>query len=303
VTRVGVSVHDSLVVAEPVRRRAILDRAAGAGLDHLCVADHISFQGGTGFDGLISAASVLSSTDALPVIVGIYLLGLRHPMLAARQLASLSQIAPGRLVLGVGVGGEDRAEISNSGVDPATRGRRLDESLGLIRALASGAPVDHRGEFFTLQSARILPAPSPPVPIVIGGKGEAAVRRTASYGDGWLGIFCSARRFAQTRQDIAEAAARAGRETPPWYGMNVWCGLDPDEQRARQLLAIQLEALYHLPFERFERLAPAGTPAQVAEWLAPFAAAGAEHLTLIPAASSPEAGIDYVAEVRALLVG
>lgn len=302
-TRVGVSVHDSAMVAQPARRRAVLHRAAAAGLDHVGVADHVSFHGGTGFDGLICAASVLSSTDELPVIVGIYLLGLRHPMLAARQLASVSQIAPGRLVLGVGVGGEDRAEISNSGVDPATRGRRLDESLALLRALAGGGPVDHQGEFFTLQSAQILPAPSPPVPIVIGGKGDAALRRTASYGDGWLGIFCSARRFARTRQDIAEAAASAGRDTPPWYGLNVWCGLDPDQRRARQLLAGQMEALYHLPFERFERLAPAGTPAQVAEWLAPFTAAGAEHLTLIPAASSPEAGIDQVAEVRALLLG
>jgi alkanesulfonate monooxygenase SsuD/methylene tetrahydromethanopterin reductase-like flavin-dependent oxidoreductase (luciferase family) len=202
-------------------------------MDHVCVAGHISFHGGTGFDGLISATSVLSSHDELSVIVGVYQPGLQHPMLAARQLASISQIAPGRLVLGVGVGGEDRSEVSNSGVDPATRGRRLDESLKLMRVLATGEPVDHDGEFFKLEAASILPAPSPRVPIVIGGKGDVAVRRTAEYGDGWLGIFCSARRFAQTRHEIAEAAKARGRDVPRWYGVNVWCGLDPDEGRAR----------------------------------------------------------------------
>ncbi len=303
VTQVGISVHDSAVAGGPARRRAILNRIRDAGLDYFGLGDHVSFHDGTGFDGLISAASVLSSVDDLPVVVGIYLLGLRHPLLAARQLASISQFAPGRLVLGVGVGGEDRAEISNSGVDPATRGRRLDECLLLLAALASGEPVDHQGEFFTLEAARIRPAPSPRVPVVIGGKGEVAVRRAARYGDGWLGMFCSARRFAQTRQDIAAAAAALGRAAPSWYGLSVWCGLDRDEQRARQLLAREVESLYRLPYEKFERVAPAGTPAQVAEWLAPYATAGAGHLTLIAAASSAEAGIDYAAEVRALLTG
>jgi alkanesulfonate monooxygenase SsuD/methylene tetrahydromethanopterin reductase-like flavin-dependent oxidoreductase (luciferase family) len=196
----------------------------------------------------------------------------------ARQLASISQLAPGRLVLGAGVGGEDRSEVSNS-----------------------GDAVDHQGEFFELTAARIKPAPSPPVPVVIGGKGDAAVRRAARYGDGWLAIFCSARRFAQTREQIAEAAAELGRPVPPWYGVNVWCGLDADAAQARSLLARQIEGLYHLPFGKFERLAPAGTPAQVAEQLAPYLEAGAEHITLIPAAASPEAGVERAAAVRALL--
>ena len=125
--RVGLSVTDALLVPKPADRRLLLDSAAEAGIDHITVGDHISFHGGTGFDGMVSATSVLSAHDTLSVIIGVYLLGLRHPMLAARQIATLSQIAPGRLVLGAGVGGEDRSEISNSGVDPSTRGRRLDE--------------------------------------------------------------------------------------------------------------------------------------------------------------------------------
>ncbi|MEU3984022.1 LLM class flavin-dependent oxidoreductase [Streptomyces sp. NPDC026672] len=298
--KVGVSVHTSVLVPDPAARRRVLDLAHASGLDHVGVADHVSFRGGTGFDGLVAATSVLSSHDRLPVLVGVYLLGLRHPLLTARQLASLGQIAPGRLVLGVGVGGEDRSEISNSGVDPATRGRRLDETLGLMRRLATGEAVDHDGEFFRLRSASIQPPPSPRVPLVIGGRGAVAVRRTARYGDGWLGIFCSARSFARTRQDIAEAAEARGRDMPGWYGLHVWCGLDRDEGRARELLAREMEGLYRMPYERFRHVAPSGTPDRVAEWLSEFVGS-AEHLTLIPAASSPEAGIEYAAEVRALL--
>jgi len=72
-------------------------------------------------------------------------------------------------------------------------------------------------------------------------------------------------------------------------------GLDADAARVRQLLAPQLKSLYHLPFGKFERLTPAGPPAQVAEALAPYRAGGAGHITLIPAARSPEAGVEHVA--------
>ena len=88
---------------------------------------------------------------------------------------------------------------------------------------------------------------------------------------------------------------------PPWYGINVWCGLDADAAQATRLLAGQLESLYHLPFGKFEHLTPAGPAAQVAEALAAYRAAGAEYLTLVPAAASPEAGVEHAAAVRAVL--
>jgi len=295
--KVGISDQDAFTTPDPRARRRLLDRAAAAGLDHITVGDHISFHGGTGFDGLITASTLLAAHDRLPVVVGVYLLALRHPMLAARQLSTLAQTAPGRLTLGVGVAGEDRREVSNAGVEPSTRGRRLDEALPLVRRLLAGEEVTHEGEFFALDQARILPSPSPAIPVVIGGRGEAAVRRTAALGDGWLGMFCSARRFAQTRAQITEAAAELGRAAPAWYGVNVWCGLDESPERARALLAAKMERLYRLPYEKFRNLAPAGTAKQVAEFLRPFAEAGAGHVTLVPACESAEAGIDAVAEV------
>jgi alkanesulfonate monooxygenase SsuD/methylene tetrahydromethanopterin reductase-like flavin-dependent oxidoreductase (luciferase family) len=168
----------------------------------------------------------------------------------------------------------------------------------LVRRLLAGEEVSHQGEFFSLEEARILPPPLPAIPIVIGGKGEAAIRRAATLGDGWLGMFCSARRFAQTRSRIIAATADLGRESPSWFGVTVWCGLDADPERGHEMLAAKIERLYRLPYEKFRYLAPAGTPKQVAEFLRPFAESGAGHVTLVPAGKSVEAEIDAVAEVR-----
>ncbi len=74
-----------------------LSRVADEGIDHLCVGDHVSFRVGAGSDALITAASLLGRGSELPVYVGLYLLPLRHPVLVARQLASIGELAPGRL--------------------------------------------------------------------------------------------------------------------------------------------------------------------------------------------------------------
>lgn len=152
-----------------MQRGEALAGVADAGLDHVCVGDHVSFFVGAGSDGLVTATTLLSLHPGLPVYVGLYLLPLRHPVPVARQLASIAELAPGRLTFGVGIGGEDRHEVEICGVDPSTRGRRMDECLRVLRALAGGEPVSFDGEFFSFQDALILPAPSPRVPLVVGG--------------------------------------------------------------------------------------------------------------------------------------
>lgn len=297
---VGVALNDDLLIADGPERRGLLHRIARAGLSHVTVGDHVSFHGGTGFDGMVAATSILAGHDTLRVAIGVYQAALRHPMIIARQLATLSQIAPGRLVFGAGAGGEDRSEVANSGVEPATRGRRLDETLGLLRRLADGEQVDHDGEFFTLRGARILPAPSPRVPLVIGGAGDIAVRRTAEHGDGWTGIFCSARRFGTTVEKIKAAAAERGREVS-WFGLNMWVGLGHDDAAARELLGRRMQSLYNLPPEKFQHLTAAGRPQTVAAALQPYVDAGAGHITLVVAAESVQEGIEMAGEVGRLL--
>src|SRR6476619_1431490 len=249
--------------------------AALAGLDHVCTADHVSFFVGAGTDGLLSATALAMADATIPIFVAVYLLPLRHPTLVARQVADLELLAPGRLVLGLGIGGEDPHEYTVCGVDPRTRGRRMDECLQVLRALLTGTSVTFHGEFFDLDDALILPAPPSPVPLIIGGRSDAAVRRAAQLGDGWIGVWNSARRYAEVVASIDEQAAAVGRaDHPRAHAMQVWCGISDDRAEARTLLSTAMEGFYQIPFDRFERYSPFGTPADIAEFLAPYVDAG-----------------------------
>jgi alkanesulfonate monooxygenase SsuD/methylene tetrahydromethanopterin reductase-like flavin-dependent oxidoreductase (luciferase family) len=297
--RVGALGSPRMLSGDLARRSALVRRAAEVGVDHLFVADHVSFHTGLGMDGLVNAATLLAMDARLEVHVGVYLLPLRHPVLVARQLATIAESAPGRLVFGVGVGGEDPHEIEICGVDPRTRGRRADEALAALRELLRGEPVTQRGEFFSFEGALIRPAPDPAIPILVGGRSDAALRRAARFGEGWLAAWCSARRFGEAAASIEATAREAGRADVAWrHGLQVWTGCDRDAGRARERLAAAMQAMYRLPFEPFERYSPCGTPERIAEFLAPYAEAGCSIFNVMAVAPSEEEGLDAVAEVR-----
>lgn len=287
---------------DPDRLRATLARIADAGVDHLCVGDHVSFFVGAGSDGLITATSLLAVQSELPVFVGLYLLPLRHPVPVARQLATIGQLAPGRLTLGVGVGGEDPHEIEICGVDPKTRGRRMDECLRILRGLADGTPFTFDGDFFTLGDALVLPPPAPSIPLVVGGRSDAAISRAARLGDGWLGIWVSPRRYAAARDEIATKATAAGRDAGRFeHSLNVWCGFGTTRESARAQVSEQMERFYQMPFEPFEKYSPYGTPEDVAEFLLPYVESGCSTFNVIPCAEDDETAIAAAGELRRLI--
>jgi alkanesulfonate monooxygenase SsuD/methylene tetrahydromethanopterin reductase-like flavin-dependent oxidoreductase (luciferase family) len=225
----------------------------------------VSFFNGAGSDALISASSLLAAHAELPVYVALYLLPLRHPVLVARQLATIAQLAPGRLTLGVGIGGENPHEVEICGVEPRTRGRRMDECLRILRCLGEGTPVTFSGEFFTIEDALIAPA--------------------------------------QLCDQIGWRAAEAGRDGIGFeHALNVWCGFAASRAAARDLVATQMQAFYQLPFEPFERYSPYGTPEDVAEFLSPYIEAGCSNLNIIPCARDDEDAFAAMAELRSLIV-
>ena len=219
---------------------AAFARITDSGVDHVCVGDHVSFHVGAGADALIDATSVLTYCPELPCYVALYLLPLRHPVLVARQLASIAQLAPGRLTLGVGIGGEDPHELEICGVNPRTVGRRMDESLQILRALSDGEPVSYDGEFFSLRDALIIPAPAPSIPLIIGGRSDAAVRRAGRFGDGWLGIWVSPKRFSSIVEQIDQHATRLGG-TPAGSSMRSMCGVGSAPRATLRARHSQLE--------------------------------------------------------------
>ena len=275
---------------------------AEAGLDHAVVGDHVSFFGGFGMDGLVQATALSMLHPALPVHTCVYLLALRHPVLVARQISTLASLAPGRLVLGVGLGGEDRHEVEVCGVDPRSRGRRMDECLALLRPLLEGKGVTHAGEFFLLEDAKVLPAVPLPVPVLVGGRSSAAVRRSGRYGDGWLGIWVSPQRFKAAAAEAGEAAAAAGRDPGTLgHALTVWCGFGDDPDEGRGAVAPVMQSLYGLPFARFERYVPVGPAEAVAGALRPYVEAGCRSFSLLAQGSSGEAVVGAAAQVRRML--
>jgi alkanesulfonate monooxygenase SsuD/methylene tetrahydromethanopterin reductase-like flavin-dependent oxidoreductase (luciferase family) len=300
--RVGLSTPFDFWELSPDDQRARLAHMADAGIDHVFTADHVSFFDGSGMDALIHLAVMGGMEPRLGLHAGVYLLALRHPMVAARKIASLAQALPGRLTVGVGVGGEDRHEVEVCEVDPATRGKRTDVALRLVRALLRGETVDGDGRFYRFSKGRIRPTPDPAVPFVVGGRSDAAVRRTGHHGDGWLATWCSPGRFATGIAMAEDIAAELGRTVRWHHGLQSWLGAGATVTEARGHVARMMEGFYKIDFSAFEKYTPVGGPEQIAERLAPYVEAGAQTLNLTPCGPDPESEIETVAEVKRLLI-
>ncbi|MCC6382406.1 MAG: LLM class flavin-dependent oxidoreductase [Dehalococcoidia bacterium] len=273
-------------------------RAESLGLDGVVAGDHVTFHG-YGNDGLITLTAVAAATERIALRTSVYLLPLRHPVPVALQAAQLDQLSQGRLVLGVGLGGEDPHEFTSCGVDPRARGARTNEALQILRRLWAEDHVTFQGRHFDLHDVTVYPKPWRPIPLLVGGRSDAALRRAGRFGDGYTGIWQSLDRFRQAADVVADAAGVAGRDPAAIeLGMQFWMSVAPDRARARAALAPAMEAMYRLPFERFERYTPCGTAAEVADFIAPYVAAGARHVNLVAVQPTPEENVEAAAEVR-----
>lgn len=299
---VGLVPHFEDLRGTAAQRRSAVDAAVRAGVPHLAVVDHVSFRNGWGMDGLLQASAILALDHGLAVDVGAFLLALRTPLVVARQVADLAAAAPGRISLAAGIGGEDRREVSNSGTDPATRGLRTDESLRALRALLDGQTVTTAGRFVTLDEAVIRPAPDPPVPIVVAGRSDAALRRAGELGDGWLALWTSPGRFAHATAEVERTGAALGRGVVRWrHGLTVWCGFGDDEAAGRARLDDALVTTYGMDPARVARWCPCGPPAAVADALRPYVDVGCRRFNVIGRAGSTREVADAVGEVGRLL--
>jgi alkanesulfonate monooxygenase SsuD/methylene tetrahydromethanopterin reductase-like flavin-dependent oxidoreductase (luciferase family) len=273
--------------------------AEAAGIDGVFLGDHVTFYG-SGSDALIKCAALAAVSTKLELQTCVYLLALRHPTPVALQAAMVDRMSKGRLIMGVGIGGEDPNEWWACGVDPKTRARRTDESLRILRSLWTREETTFDGRYFKLDAVKMRPRPyrDTGVTLQIGGRSDAALRRTARYADGWTGIWVSPRRFIEAGEKIAEFARAAGREGVEFpRGMQVWMGVDDDKAAARQKVGGSMQAFYQLPFESFERYTPYGTPDEIAGFIAPYVEAGCRWLNFV-IADAPEAILERAVAVR-----
>lgn len=280
--------------ALPEPDRAWLAAAEQLPLDSVWQGGHVLPPSATG-EAITRLALLTAWTERLRVGSAVLVLPLYPPVVVAKQLADLDARSGGRLTVGVGVGGEFADEFAAVGVPVAERGARTDESIDLLRSLWSGKPVTHHGRFFDVDDVLLRPV-APPAdgpagrsggpPLVVSGRKEPAMRRAARRGDGWMPYLVSPGAYARSVTTIRAEADAAGRDLADFEWMlYLYCSVRPDGDRARDDVTSFLGRAYgDKPGAMLDRIAPAGTPAEVAEKVQLYVDAGARHIVISPAA-------------------
>ena len=283
----------------PLVEGAVL--AEELGFDSGWVGDHLSFHPPV-LDAICALAAVAPVTRRLILGTAVLLLPLRNPVWTAKQIATVSVLAPDRLILGVGVGGENPAEFEAAGVPVDERGRRLDESIDIVGALLRGDAVDHPGPLLPTRSPALEPAPAIAPPLVVGGRSDVALRRAARGSQGWLGVWISPRRVAEVRERLDELAQEYGRPPCRLQLMVFVHVCEPGgHEAALAEAAAFVQGQYGLPFDQLRKWVLVGTEDEVAGGLAALRDAGAETFVLMAAAADQLEQYRRFAGVRTLL--
>ncbi|WP_433729057.1 LLM class F420-dependent oxidoreductase [Nocardia sp. CA-129566] len=243
----GISYSTPYYGTDPDRLMAFAQHAEACGFESIYLPDHIALYPGAQV-GALEMPSTLPFPDPLDCLsfvaaatrrillgTGVLLLPYRHPVVLAKRLATIDLLSKGRMrLLTVGLGTLPR-EAQALGVDFASRGRRADEAIDVLRLLWSGGAdgVSYHGEFFSFDNLCVYPKPHeiPQLPIHIGGSSRAAARRVGRRGDGYFpgGMLMPAERAAQL--DLARATAvEAGRD-PSALEYTRWGSIDMPPER------------------------------------------------------------------------
>jgi probable F420-dependent oxidoreductase len=262
----------------------IVELVDRSGYDSLWVGDHISFAVPV-LDPLLQLAQAAVASRRLTLGTSVYLLPLRHPAPVAKQVATLDHLTEGRLIFGVGVGGEFAKEYEVCGVPIGERGARLTDGIKLLRKFWSGGNVSHSGRYYG--SFTDVPM-RPPArqdcgpPIWCGGRSEGALRRTGRLGDGWLSYVVTPDMYRASLQKI-DAAAREAKRSMTTFGSGhlLFTRIDDSYETALDAATETLSVRYAMDFRRAaQRYCALGRPEQVVERIREFHAAGLRHVIL-----------------------
>jgi len=235
-----------------------------AGFDSVWATDHIIMPTelkepyGQLIEPLITLASIAAATDRLCVGTSCIVLAQRNPILLAKQAAALDVFSKGRVILGFGAGWAE-PEFRFLNADFAKRGKVMDESIRLMKALWKDDVVNFEGDFFRVKDALFLPKPvNGDIPVWIGGNGPTAIRRTIRLGDGWHPVGPEVERFRKGAEEI-----RRSRK-----GVTLSMRMTTDLRKKR--------APYSGPNNE-RRVAVSGSPAEVRKEIDAYAGAGLEY--------------------------
>jgi probable F420-dependent oxidoreductase len=224
----------SLAFVEPDQLVPLARCVEECGFHGVLLSDHLAFPGTLAsrypyapdgkpmFDGSVpfpdpwvTIAAMAQVTTRLRFATLVYVLPLREPLDVAKSAGTAALLSQDRLILGAGAGWM-KEEFDAVGIDFKTRGSRFDEMIEVLRKLWSGRPVEHHGRHFDFPPLQLCPVPAKPVPIYIGGTSEAALRRAATLGDGWMGSGNLPEEVPGVLARLRELRKRAGREAEPF---------------------------------------------------------------------------------------
>src|SRR6201999_1297686 len=190
----------------------IVDHLETSGVDSLWFSELVY---SPAVDPVVGMAYALARTERLKVGTSVAVLPGRHPVLVAKQLASLAAVAPKRVLPVFGLRSAIPAEREVFTAPDGDRAAVFDESLRILRAALVDDPASYSGRYFTVTAAAVAPRPNPPLDIWLGGSAPAAFRRIGTLADGWLGSFLTPDEARAGREAIERAAAEAGRQIEP----------------------------------------------------------------------------------------
>ena len=254
------------------------------GYDSIWTGDHVAFTGPID-DSLTSLTYMSALNPSLLFGTSIYLLPLRHPTPVAKMVATVDRLmGAGHFIFGVGVGGEFPREYEACGVPVKQRGGRMNEAIEIIKRLWTGEPIEYHGKYFSIPKITMAPKPRTPggPPIWIGGRAEAALKRAARLGDGWMPYVVTPKRVADGLDFIARDAQAAGRKFDHFgTALHLFATIGPSYEAALDVAANYLSKRYAMDFrEPAKRYAAVGKPSDVAARIDEFVKAGIRDINV-----------------------
>lgn len=277
-------------------------RAERLGFDALWVVEHLltapGLYGASWLEPMMALAYAAAVTERIKLATGILVAPLRHPLVVAKEVATLEALSCGRTMLGVGLGWDER-EFASLGIPLTERGGRLDELLEVLPRLLTERDVKHAGRYYHFEGVSIDPQLDrvPPIWIAGGGKvatslsrdptsiAEPVLRRIARHGH-WMSRGAGTQATVKADWETIKAyLARQGR--PPAdviFGHGNWVHLvdanDRQEALRKQRPLFERAMGTHRPFEHLQQCYFMGTTQEIVDRIADLHAAGLQYLVI-----------------------
>jgi probable F420-dependent oxidoreductase len=267
----------------------VAEKAEEWGLDSFWLSDHL-LAPSPELDVIATLSLLASRTSRIKLGPSVFLLNLRHPLVAAKSFATLDYLSHGRIVMAVGTGA-NLADYAACGIPTEGRGRRLDEGIIVLRKVWTEPQASFHGKYFDFDNVTIEPRPerrahndSGTIDIWVGGRSDAALRRTARFADGYFASFQTPQEFAQSMATIHSYAVQFGRENSRIEsGLILLCRLASSRERAMEDMRPVVAALGR-GGDMFVQRALYGSPADIIERIQEYVAAGLDKFVLWPVA-------------------